>query len=359
MNDQLYQDLAHTYNKLTPEELGRFYGARVLVTGAAGFLGFYITNFFYRYRDALELRGVLCLDTFPLGKPGWAAAMEADPRFRFLAFDIGKDGLDGIPGAAEADYVAHMASIASPTFYRRYPIATLDANIWGLRALLDRFRQSPVRGILFFSSSEIYGDPAPEFIPTPESYFGNVCATGPRSCYDESKRFGETMCMLFAQQYNMPVTVVRPFNNYGPGMRLDDKRVPADFAADVLANRDIRILSGGGPTRTFCHAADAAAGYLKALVFGRYDYFNIGIESPEISIAQLAELYRRAGNEIFGYKGQVVYAQAEEREYLTHNPQRRCPVIAKARNVLGYDPSIHVEEGVARYLRFLKENAAV
>ena len=123
-----------------------------------------------------------------------------------------------------------MASIASPMFYRKYPIETLDANIWGLRRLLDYYMEKEMKGFLFYSSSELYGDPAPEAVPTSEDYNGNVCATGPRACYDESKRFGETMCMLFAQQYGMPIGVVRPFNNYGPGMKINDKRVPADFA---------------------------------------------------------------------------------------------------------------------------------
>ena len=108
------------------------------------------------------------------------------------------DEIDTVPQAEEADYIIHMASIASPIFYRQHPIETLDANIWGLRRLLDFYRERPVKGFLFFSSSEIYGDPAPDMVPTPEHYCGNVSPTGPRACYDEAKRFGETMCALFA-----------------------------------------------------------------------------------------------------------------------------------------------------------------
>ena len=146
-----------------------------------------------------------------------------------------------------------MASIASPSFYRKYPIETLDANIWGLRRLLDFYCEKNIRGLAFYSSSEIYGDPTPENIPTPETYRGNVDCQGPRACYDEAKRFGETMCYLFHQKYNMPITIIRPFNNYGPGVRLNDARVLADFANAVRQNKDIVMFSDGSPTRTFCY----------------------------------------------------------------------------------------------------------
>lgn len=355
MNTQLSNDLQHTYDSLTPSEREKLSGSSILLTGAAGFLGYYLTQFLFRYRDELQLKRVICLDNFLLGRPSWLSELEGDSRFSCFPFDIVRDDVASIQGAGEADYILHMASIASPTFYRQYPIETLDANVWGLRRLLDYYADKPVKGILFFSSSEIYGDPVPEAVPTPETYFGNVCATGPRACYDEAKRFGETMCMLFAQRYGLPVCVVRPFNNYGPGMRLDDKRVPADFAADVLAGRDLVILSNGSPTRTFCYIADAAAGYLKALLYGTYDYFNIGIERPELSIAQLAELYCAAGRTLFNYPGRVVYAVSADQDYLTDNPQRRCPVLAKARERLGYNPSIQAGEGVGRFLRYLRE----
>ncbi len=213
-----------------------------------------------------------------------------------------------------------------------------------------------IKGFLFYSSSELYGDPAPEAVPTSEDYNGNVCATGPRACYDESKRFGETMCMLFAQQYNMPIGVARPFNNYGPGMKINDKRVPADFAKNIVDGNDITILSSGSPSRTFCYIADAIAGYLKIMLHGKYDYFNIGIDKPEISITRLAEIYKEAGKEVFGYEGKINYAVSEDKEYLTNNPQRRCPNIEKAKRVLNYKPQIEVEEGVKRFLNFIKES---
>ncbi len=353
---QLEKDLKYTYDSLSDAEKEKLSNSTILITGCAGFLGFYYVHFLYRFREELSLKKVICLDNFMLGYPKWIDEMAADSRFVVKKFDIIKDKISEIEEADEADYIIHMASIASPMFYRKYPIETLDANIWGLRSLLDYYMNRPIKGFLFYSSSELYGDPAPEAVPTSEDYNGNVCATGPRACYDESKRFGETMCMLFAKQYNMPIGVVRPFNNYGPGMKINDKRVPADFAKNIVDGNDITILSNGSPSRTFCYIADAVAGYLKIMLHGEYDYFNIGIDKPEITISQLADIYNEAGKEVFAYNGKVNYAVSEDKEYLTNNPQRRCPDITKARTILSYNPTIYVEEGVRRFLQFIKES---
>ncbi len=353
---QLEEDLNYTYHKLSPKEKEKLSGSTTLITGCAGFLGFYILHFLYRYREELKLKQVYCLDNFMLGYPGWIQEMKADDRFIIKKFDIITDDIASIPEAGDADYIVHMASIASPVFYRQHPIETIDANVFGLRRLLDYYCQKQIKGFLFFSSSELYGDPAPEAVPTDEEYYGYVCATGPRACYDEAKRFGETMCMLFAQKYNMPIGVVRPFNNYGPGMKINDKRVPADFAKNITENQDIRILSGGIPTRTFCYIADAVTGYLKILLYGSYDYFNIGIDQPEISVKRLAEIYLNAGRELFAYSGRITYADSDDKEYLTNNPKRRCPKIDKARELLDYRPEILAEEGVRRFLKFMKES---
>jgi UDP-glucuronate decarboxylase len=336
-------------------EAARFEGATILVTGAAGFLGYYISHFLCHLADTgVRPKSILLLDKFVLGRPGWIDQLAAAyPGVTVRSFDIATDRLETVPGARAADYVMHMASIASPTFYRKYPLVTLDANIWGLRNLLDAYRDTRLKGLLFFSSSEIYGDPAPEAIPTNEDYRGNVSCVGPRACYDEAKRFGETLCWVFANSFGTPVRVVRPFNNYGPGMALADRRAPADFAQCVLNNQDIVILSSGTPRRTFCYVADAVAGYFKALLHDQFEAFNIGIERPEITVKELAEHFQQAGAKLTGYKGRVIFQASPEKDYLTHNPERRCPDISRARTKLNYQPSIHVAAGVERFLKFL------
>ena len=271
-------------------------------------------------------------------------------------FDVITDRISALEGIEKATYVYHLASIASPLFYRKYPIETLDANVWGLRGLLEFYKEKPIKGFVFFSSSEIYGDPTPDHIPTQEDYPGHVNCQGPRACYDEAKRFGETLCYLFHQKYNMPITIVRPFNNYGPGMRLNDARVPADFAKAIMQNKDIEMYSDGSPTRTFCYISDAITGYLKVLLYDRFETFNIGIDTPEISVGKLAEIYQKAGREIFGYTGATRFAVSEDKEYLANNPNRRCPVIDKARNLLHYNPRVNVEEGVRYFLKYIKES---
>lgn len=358
MKKIIKQDLERIYNGLTPEEREEFRGSTILFTGGAGFLGFYFINFLTHYQRELGTKKLICLDNFQVGYPAWLKALSDEGRIELHKFNVITDDIGSIPGAESADYIYHMASIASPIFYRKYPIETLDANIWGLRHLLDFYCEKPIKGLVFYSSSEVYGDPTPENIPTPETYRGNVDCQGPRACYDEAKRFGETMCYLFHEKYHMPITIIRPFNNYGPGMRLNDARVPADFANAVRQGKDIVMFSDGSPTRTFCYISDAITGYLKALLYGKkgFEAFNIGMDKPEISIRHLAELYKEAGRDIFGYTGQAKFAVSEDKAYLENNPNRRCPIIDKARSLLGYEPQVPVQQGVRYFLEYVKES---
>jgi UDP-glucuronate decarboxylase len=249
----------------------------------------------------------------------------------------------------EVDFIVHAASIASPTYYRKYPIKTMDANVQGLRNLLDHARVSPISSMLYFSTSEIYGDPDPAWIPTPEEYRGYVSCTGPRACYDESKRYGETLCVNFWSEHKIPIKIVRPFNNYGPGLNINDGRVIPDFFRDALSGKDIVLFSRGEDTRTFCYTSDAVTGYLLALMSGfNGEPFNIGSESPEVTMLQLAERVIK----VTGTSRGVRFAQSPDQDYLTDNPRRRCPNIRKAREKLGYTPQVTLDEGLSRILRY-------
>ncbi len=353
-NQYLKNDFDYTIKKF--EKISLFNDKTILITGFAGFLGFYITNLFlYAMEEKLvNFKSLILCDNFLIRKPLWVKEIErTSDKIHVKQFDISKDDIETIEIAEQADYIIHMASIASPTYYRQYPLQTIDANVGGLRNLLEYYHNKKVKGFLFFSSSEIYGDPHPSFIPTKESYLGNVSCIGPRSCYDEAKRFGETLCYYYADIYKMPITIVRPFNNYGPGMQLNDKRLPADFANNVLGDKDIIIYSDGTPTRTFCYIADAVNGYLRALTHHSFNYFNIGTEKPEISVVELANIYQKHAKSMWNYDGDVHYEKPEDKNYLTHNPARRCPDISKAKELLGYNPEINVREGVKRFLQYL------
>lgn len=355
-NEVVNEDLSNIYNDLSEEEKSKFDNATVLMTGCGGFLGFYFLKFLISYADKLNIKKIIGLENFLTEDKGWLSQLESEPRFSLHKFDIINDDLSSISDVENATLVIHAASIASPVFYRKYPLETIDANITGLRRLLDFYCDKNLTGFLFFSSSEVYGDPFPEFIPTSESYRGNVATTGPRACYDEAKRFGETLCYTFAQKYDLKVTVVRPFNNYGPGMSLHDQRLPADFAKAIFRNENINILSDGSPTRTFCYISDAISGYLKVLLHGKFDIFNIGMDKPEISVKEFAKNFTESGQDLFSYTGKTTYKTSTDKNYLTDNPNRRCPNIDKARAILDYCPQVEVKEGVSRFLRFIKIN---
>ncbi|MEH7384270.1 NAD-dependent epimerase/dehydratase family protein [Bacillus sp. JJ1521] len=344
-------DMKFIYETLSNEDKEKLKNSTILVTGYAGSLGYTLLHFFAIYGEKLGVTKVYGIDNFMFGKPKWLERISNNPIFDLRKLDIINCDLEF---TKDANLIFHMASLASPVFYRKHPIETIDADVTGLRRLLDFFKGRQLKGFLFYSSSEIYGDPTTEHIPTKESYWGNVNTCGPRACYDESKRFGETLCYYFARQFKMPITVVRPFNNFGPGMRLNDQRVVADFAKAIIDKEDIIIFSDGTPTRTFDYIPDATIGYIKCALYGEFEVFNIGSDYLEISILKLAELYKLIGKE-FGYEGNISFKIHSDQEYLTDNPNRRCPDITKARTLLGYKPQIHIEEGIRRYLSYLFE----
>ena len=310
--------------------------------------------------EGMALAGInMATNGFIRGKPAWLTGLTGNPHLTIERRDLIEPLPEPMPPFR---WVIHAAGIASPPFYRKYPLKTIDANINGLRNLLEwsvrqQDRGKPVEGFLFYSSSEIYGDPSPDAIPTSEDYRGLVSCTGPRACYDESKRFGETLCVNFAQQHDLQITMARPFNNYGPGLKITDGRALPDFARDVINGRDIVMFSDGTPKRTFCYSSDAITGYYKVLVVGRKgEPYNIGIDRPEISVAALAELTIAMARDLLGYEGKLVRKTSADKDYLIDNPNRRCPVIDKARRELGYEPKVLPEEGVRRALIWYSHN---
>ncbi|MEM1181562.1 MAG: NAD-dependent epimerase/dehydratase family protein [Acidobacteriota bacterium] len=356
--DPSADDLGRMCERLEAE-LAEMAGGRVLITGGAGFLGYYLVRTLIHYNATAERKiSATVYDNFSRGVPEWLSELESE-HLDLVRHDV----TDPMPADAPPfDWVIHGASIASPLYFRQHPLETMDANVLGLRYLLDHgLAQTraghPVRGFLFFSSSEIYGDPEPEHIPTPETYPGRVSCTGPRACYDESKRYGETLSVNFHRQHGLPVKVARPFNNYGPGLKITDRRLLADFARSILDGEDLVMHSDGSPTRTFCYVADAVVGYYKTLVRGQSgEAYNIGAGSPEISVRDVAALTVDAARELFGYRGRVVHQTHDDQHYLTDNPQRRCPAVEKARRSLDFEAEVSLEDGLRRMLLWYKNH---
>jgi len=338
-------------------QTARFRGKQILLTGAAGFLGFNFLHYFSHLNgdgSGFPPVSVVAADNYIRGRPTWMVGLaETDPNITLSRRDITQPWPET---TFDFDFIIHAASIASPTFYRKYPLQTVDANVLGIRHMLELGRDHKVESILYFSSSEIYGDPPQDQIPTNENYRGNVACVGPRACYDESKRLGETLCYLYSRHFNVPVKIVRPFNNYGPGLRLNDGRVLSDLCRDVLSGRDVVLKSDGFASRTFCYASDALTGYLLMLLSPYNGQpLNIGADAPEISMRDLAGLVLK----VAGSDRNVVFEASHETDYLTDNPQRRCPDISQARCLLGFKPQVGLERGLLRMLEWYRQFVAL
>jgi UDP-glucuronate decarboxylase len=246
--------------------------------------------------------------------------------------------------------VIQAAGIASPYYYRKYPLETLEVATIGTKHVLELARQHPLKGFLFFSSSEIYGDPDPKHVPTPESYRGNISCLGPRACYDESKRLGETLCAVYHELHGIPTRMVRPFNVYGPGMQETDYRVLPNFASRILSRKPLHVYGNGTQTRTFCYVTDAITGFLKVLLDGGpAQAYNIGNPKPEVSMLELAKTLER----VMGRKLDVQAVEYPD-TYPGDEPQRRCPDISKASLQLKYKPVVTLEKGLGRFMAWAK-----
>jgi UDP-glucuronate decarboxylase len=327
-------------------------GKTVLVAGGAGFLPSYVVDALAHGND---VRGddpcrILCVDNVVTGAWTRLAHLEGRLDVAFLAHDLTQELQLDEPVHA----VVHGASIASPTWYRRRPLETIDVNVTGTRRLLELAREKAVESFLYLSSSEIYGDPDPSRVPTTEDYWGNVSPTGPRAPYDESKRLAETLCATYFRLHGTPVKIVRPFNVYGPRLRLDDGRVVPDFVSDVLAGRPIALLSDGRATRSFCYVGDFTAALLLLLVEGAAgEAYNVG-NDEEVTIRVAAETLDALPGAGFG----VVFGKSDDAEYLTDNPSRRCPDLSKTRAAVDWTPSIPLREGLRRTLASYQESRA-
>lgn len=321
-----------------------FEGKTFLITGAFGFLGRYMVHLLEHMNKKVlkkKANGLL-LDNFVTG---YEQQIVSDKHLKFIRHDVIKpfDCLEDV------DYIIHAAGIASPAYYTKFPIETMDVGTVGTRNMLELARQKNVKSFIFMSSSEVYGDPDPKFVPTSEEYNGNVSVNGPRSCYDESKRFGETMSMAYGRVYNVPVKIIRPFNVYGPGIRPDDYRVLPNFIEHALRREPLPVHGIGHNTRSFCYISDAVESIFRVL-FCKHsgEAFNIGNPNPEISVKDLAYKVAKA----MPFPVDVVFIDPPHAVYSNSDPKRRCPDISKLTKLTGFQPKYSLEEGLKRTIRW-------
>ena len=318
----------------------------VLLTGSGGFLGRYIV-YVIDHLNATRLLTRPCsligLDAITANQPARDALQRPECAF-FINHDLKLDiGLE-----TRIDFAIHAAGIASPHWYQQYPLETIDVAVGGSRKVLEIAKRDGAR-YLFLSSSEVY-QTATE-VPTPESYVGAIPTTTARSSYDVSKAMGETLAYVYWQKFGLHTNTVRIFNSFGPGLRETDHRILPRLASAIKAGHPLCIFTPKAlprldpeaflPTRTYCYAANTVLGLFLALLRGRaWEVYNIGVDTPEINVA---ELCRRAARVL---ARSVPYELIESPAVYSTEPMRRCPNIAKASTQLGYEPIVDINEGL-------------
>ena len=312
---------------------------KTLVTGAAGFLGSHLV-------DALLATGqeVVCVDNFCTGNKKNLAHLQATKQFRFHELDVSL-GLGDLTDA-KFDAIFHLASPASPPHYMKLALETMQVNTTGTQHLL-KLSQSTGARLLFASTSEIYGDPHEH--PQRESYWGNVNPIGPRSVYDEAKRFGETLLSHFQRSENTDTVIVRIFNTYGPRMDPDDGRVVSSFIRDAILGKPLQVFGDGLQTRSFCFVSDLVAGLRKAMDSGISGPVNLG-NPNEFTLLELAKKVGETLN---------ITPEIEFQNLPTDDPRMRCPDISYAKSALGWEPKIELAEGLALTAQWLKTQVTV
>ena len=306
--------------------------SRILVTGAAGFLGSFLCD-----RLLKEGHEVIGMDNNVSGQTENLEEAFYQDRFSFYEHDV----TEFIHISGELDAVLHLASLASPVYYRDYPIKTLKVGALGTHKTLGLAREKDAT-YLFTSTSEVYGDP--EINPQPESYRGNVDPYGPRSCYDESKRYGEALVRGYRDKHDLDVRVARIFNTYGPRMRLDDGRVIPNFMKQALTGRDLTVYGDGEQTRSFCYVSDMVDGLVTLLESGVEEPVNIG-NPDERTINELADVVL----EVTGSDSGITYEELPPQD-----PQVRRPDISKAQSELDWEPQMSLREGLQASVEYFE-----
>ncbi|MFO7767617.1 MAG: UDP-glucuronic acid decarboxylase family protein [bacterium] len=306
---------------------------RVLITGAAGFLGSHLAD-----RFLAEGHEVVGLDNFLTGSPDNIAHLMGDQRFRFIQHDV----TEFIYVEGELDGVLHLASPASPIDYLKLPIQTLKVGSLGTHKALGLALAKDAR-FLLASTSEVYGDPREH--PQKESYWGHVNPIGPRGVYDEAKRFAEAMTMAYHRYHELDVRIARIFNTYGPRMRVDDGRVISNFLVQAIRDEPLTVYGDGSQTRSFCYVDDLVDGLYRLFMSERTEPVNIG-NPGEFTILELAGVVR----EVSGKDLEVVHE-----ELPTDDPQVRQPDITVARELLGWVPGVGLRDGLERSLPYFRE----
>lgn len=309
---------------------------QAIVTGGAGFLGSHLCD-----RLIAEGWQVTCVDNLVTGDARNIEHLQGGPRFRYIQQNVS----DSLTHEGPVDYVLHFASPASPPDYLRLPIETMRVGSFGTYNALELARQKKAK-FLISSTSECYGDP--EISPQPETYWGRVNPVGPRSVYDESKRFSEALTMAYYRYHGVDTHIVRIFNTYGPRMRLNDGRALPNFLYQALTNQPLTVYGDGSQTRSFCYVDDLIEGIWRLMNSPEHEPVNVG-NPQEITIREFAERIL----ELTGAKVPLRFEPLPQ-----DDPKQRRPDISKARRLLGWEPKVELADGLRRTLRYFQQQLA-
>ena len=329
------------------QELNNFKYKRILITGGCGFIGYYLLKILGELNVEITL-----IDNLSSKNTSKDFLIDnKDSNIKFFDFDLSKQLPENITNS-NYDLIIHLAGIPSPIYYMASPLKTIDIAINGTRQLLEMSKNSGSK-FIFFSSSEIYGDPPSNKVPTSEDYRGNVSPMGPRACYDESKRLAETLCYTFNTKYSVECNIIRPFNFYGPGMDVFDYRVVPSFTLNALRGTSLKVYGDGKQTRTFCYITDAITGIFLVIQKGiSGEAYNIGVNAKqEISMINLAKKIKQLTNS--NSKIEII---KHPNTYPTDDPNRRAPDISKAFKDLNYIDSGNLDDCLLKFCDWAKEN---
>ncbi len=336
-------DLKFIVDNLGDDVIEKFRGKTILITGSNGFLGRWFSDVLNHMNENVLNNSctIICADN---------NIVRDDKRPDSIVLNICNKIYPAMIGVDELDYIINCAGIASPKIYKNYPVETLDVSYMGTKNILELGEEMNVKSILCFSSSEVYGTPDKDNIPTTENYTGIIPTMSERSCYDVGKEVLETLSYVYHKKYGSPVKVVRPFNLYGPKMGVNDNRVFPNFIGNALSNKNLKVYGDGKQTRTFCYIADAMILLFKLLILGKNgEIYNVGNTKPELGIIDLAKKVC----EVTDTNIDVEVSEYPD-FYPSDEPLRRCPDINKTKSCTGYEAQVKLEDGISRMFNYYK-----
>lgn len=335
-NNLIEDDIIEILNRIK-KNISELRNKTVLITGGGGFIGSWLCDIFLKLNSK-----VVCVDNFSSGIKDNIQHLENEKNFELIKADVRNFSFD-----KKCDYVLHLAGRASPDDYQNHQIDTLLTNSEGIKTALEITKANKCR-MLFSSTSEVYGDA--QILPTSESYWGNVNSFGPRSCYDEGKRYGEALCYAYQKEFDLDIRIVRIFNTFGPRIRPDGPygRALSRFILQAMKEENITIYGDGLQTRSFCYISDTITGILLNLASKENcGILNLGSEH-EITINQLAEKIK----EQLKSPSKIIHLQESQ-----DDPRKRRPDISKAQSVLGWKPEVTFDSGLEKTIRWIKKNS--